>query len=344
MNKPLLWILVSLTSPLGICARGQDAGVNNAGVSVDPGVKHNAGVEDDCIPRALRYVRDAGQGWIDARGCVSCHQVPSLIWSHEAAARSGIMVPVDRLEAWKTWSTDVVNFVKPAQKSDCDRDATMKSNIDTMTAMLLAIPSTDGVPQTEKKKWRTEFANMLASQQADDGSWNACGQLPMQRRPALETQATTTLWATLALLVEGTSFNKDAAIEFADGAAEAQSAEWHAVRLLVAAESGDESLADFQTRLLDRQNEDGGWGWKAGEPSDALGTGYALYALAKTNSSPNRLNAARDFLHRTQSESGKWIVPGTKKSAAGKPTATANDWGTAWAVIALTQQNVSTKN
>ncbi len=295
----------------------------------------SANGQDDFIARGLSYVRASGQSWIDEQGCVSCHQVPSMIWAHEAAMQSGIDVPANQLAEWKAWSTDVVNFLKPTQKADCDREAAMKSNIDTMTALLLAIPV------AENEAWRSEFANKLASEQADDGSWRACGQLPMQRRPELETQSTTTLWTTLALLIEGTLFDKVAAIRFSDRVSDATSTEWYAARLLVADQLGDSHVEDWQIRLLDQQNEDGGWGWKVGESSDALGTGYALYALAKAKAKSERLAAARGYLHRTQTEPGNWTVPGTKKSAKGKPTATANDWGTAWAVIALAEQRKS---
>ncbi len=114
-------------------------------------------------------------------------------------------------------ATDVLNFVKPAQKADCDREVAMEAKIDTMTAMLLAIP------QLESGAWRSVFAEKLVAEQAEDGTWRACGQLPTQRRPELETQATTTLWTTLALLIEGKSFNKDTAVRFFDRVTDAQS-------------------------------------------------------------------------------------------------------------------------
>ncbi len=291
----------------------------------------DANGQDECIEQGLAYVREAGQKWINEQACVTCHQVPSMIWAHQAAMESGIDLSQNELDQWKAWATNVVNFLKPAQKADCDREATMASNIDTMTAMLLAIPAIDN------DVWRIEFANKLASEQAEDGSWNACGQLPMQRRPELETQATTTLWAVLALVSEGKKFDSVAAVRFCDQVSDAQSAEWYAARLLVSERLEDNQFEAWQSSLLEKQNDDGGWGWILGESSDALGTGYALYALAKTGTKSESLIAARDYLRRTQTKSGKWIVPGTKKSAKGKATSTANDWGTAWAIVALAE-------
>lgn len=285
---------------------------------------------ESAIDRGLEHVRVAGEKWIDARGCVSCHQVPTLVWSHELARQSGRVDGSESLSRWESWSTQVVNFVKPQQKATCDEDAAMAGNIDTMTGLLLAIPT-----GTVESNWRTQFTDKLVREQMDDGSWKACGQLPMQKRPKRETNAVTTLWTTLALAKEDARFEVGRAIAFADSVIQPQSAEYLAARLLVADQLASDDVAAHQTRLLDHQNDDGGWGFLLHEPSDALGTGYALYALAKTTQKDPNVLRAKDYLVQTQMPDGKWKVPGTKATANGKPTATANDWGTAWAVMAL---------
>lgn len=295
-------------------------------------VSPNAAAEDASIRSGLNYIRQAGENWIDKRGCVSCHQVPSMLWAHQAARSVGIESAAATVDKWSGWSTEIVNFVKPGQKADCDRQATMAANIDTMAALLLSLPP------VKDAQWRGEFARKLVAEQAQDGSWRACGQLPMQRRPKLETHATTTLWTALALLNEGTEFDAKSAIAFSEACTDPVSVEFCAVRLLVA-DHLDQPTATWEQRLKNAQNDDGGWGWKMGDPSDALGTGYVLYALAKTGAERQVLDSARDYLIGTQTPSGKWSVPGTKSSAKGRPTATANDWGTAWAVIALSTVN-----
>lgn len=285
--------------------------------------------EDDAIHRGLKSIQTAGEKWIEQRGCVSCHQVPSMIWAHDRALAAGVEVSQAKIDQWKSWSTEVVNFVKPQQKPDCDRAATMQGNIDTMAALLLAIPKGASQP------WRKEFVDSLVSHQNEDGSWNPCGQLPMQRRPEPETRAATTLWTTLALLQEEVEFKQDLAILFADSIETPVSTEWYAVRLLVAHKLACDSVQPLTKRLLALQNEDGGWGWITGEPSDAFGTGLAMLALAEVEPASAQILKARDYLLRTQTPSGGWLVPGTKASAKGKPTPTANDWGTAFAVLAL---------
>lgn len=310
---------------LTLCATSYCAAPGGGPAGNDPGTS-----DQETVTKGLEYVREAGEQWISDRGCVSCHQVPAMIWSHEAAEAAGFGVPLQKLRKLEKWSTEVASFVKPHQREGLDEASTMASNIDTMTQLLLAIPEREGAA------WRKEFAKKLAAEQGEDGSWRACGQLPMQRRPQKETTATTTLWTTLALLRAGGNFRTDAALRFADQVKDPVSAEYLAVRLLVAHRLGDNKLADsLRQKLLQRQTPDGGWGWRREDPSDALGTGYALYALAVTGRDAPALSSARDFLTNAQEDSGRWLVPGTKRSAKGEATETAIDWGSAWAVIAL---------
>ncbi|PHQ33881.1 prenyltransferase/squalene oxidase repeat-containing protein [Rhodopirellula bahusiensis] len=308
------------------------------------------------IQRGLQYVQQAGERWIEKRGCVSCHQIPTLIWSHEAARRTDSIAVSDQLDDWERWSTDVVNFVKPEQKANLDQSATMAANIDTMTQLLLAIPRTNASSAPGGTDWRLRFAEKLLEEQSADGSWRACGQLPAQRRPTKETTATTTAWTALALMREPVEFEPSTAIQFVDSIDRPESTEFLATRLLLAHEMNrrlskqslpPSSSQRWRSALLDHQNDDGGWGWKLADTSDALGTGYALHALAMTGADSNVLDRAVKYLVATQEPSGRWKVPGTKASAKGKATPTANDWGSAWAVIALStnaKQSTSVKH
>lgn len=281
--------------------------------------------------KAIDYLKTEGKRWMDQRGCASCHQVPAMLWSLHSAEQHGLPVASDELQQWNEWSINPTNFVKPSQKEGLDIESTLAGNIDTMAALMLAIPAeTDAA-------WRDRFAEKLCSEQADDGSWKACGQLPLQKRPAKETTRATTLWVTLALLRhQSKAFDVAKAIDFADAGPRATSTEWFAVRLLVAAELDIESTMDFRNQLLALQNADGGWGWMTDQASDALATGITLYALAETGQTSSvEISKAREFLLSTQQKEGHWKVPGTKGSANGKPTPTSNYWGTAWAVVGL---------
>lgn len=314
----------------------------------------------ESVQRAIPYLQKEGASWIEKRGCVSCHQVPFMLWSLASAQANGFDVDLDQLRKWQDWSVQVASFVKPEQKADVDVDKTLSSNIDTMHALLLAIDHDQvsrGISEDSDESWRESFASALVANQNADGTWNPCGQLPMQKRPKRETTQVTTLWTLIALAGQDIdSYNRDAALGQTENE-QPVSTEWWVARLLLAQTRDEKTTNSLRGNLVSMQHSDGGWGWLSSEPSDALATGMALYAIRKTADAPgsnqesgaNResnanqesdthqesIDAAIRFLVSTQSDDGSWRVPGTKQTTRKKPTPTSNYWGTAWAVIGL---------
>jgi squalene-hopene/tetraprenyl-beta-curcumene cyclase len=311
--------------------------------------------------RALNNLQEAGEAWKADRGCVSCHQIPATLWSLSLAAKAGLAVPAEEIDAWSQWATSVPNFVSPDQRENCDLEATMEGNIDTMAALLLAAerypegddpesdaPESDAPEGDEnpaiagaRRPWQALFLDKLGRARGSDGSWNACGQLPLQKRPKHETNQVTTLWVTLALLNHHqTNFDLPAALAFATTGPDAESIEWYVARLLVATNDANTNPIatpdDLVQSIIDHQNEDGGWGWRIDDPSDAYGTGLVLYALnGRPHVDATVVQRGREYLKQAQTDDGRWLVPGTKSAAKNRHTETANYWGTAWAVIGL---------
>ncbi|MGI9471166.1 MAG: squalene--hopene cyclase [Rubripirellula sp.] len=291
------------------------------------------------VDQAIPYLQRAGETWIEKRQCVSCHQVPFMLWSLSAAASNGHEIDSAQLRKWESWSTEIASFEKPERKQDLVPDATMAANIDTMNGLLLGISTKDSSRESDARDWRSQFTTALTSNQSTDGGWKACGQLPAQKRPAEETGQVTTIWTLLALAKHGVAAEDPAAAESFIENASPVSTEWWAARLLLADQRNDQETGMLRSKLLHLQQDDGGWGWLTDDPSDALATGLALYAIALTrptvDSNSNAINAAQQFLLSTQKPDGSWAVPGTKKATRKKSTPTANYWGTAWAVIGL---------
>lgn len=57
------------------------------------------------VKRALVPVEKDGVGWMKNtnRQCSSCHQVPMLVWTHNAASKRGFAVDGARLDVWNQW-------------------------------------------------------------------------------------------------------------------------------------------------------------------------------------------------------------------------------------------------
>jgi hypothetical protein len=110
------------------------------------------------------------------------------------------------------------------------------------------------------------------------------------------------------------------------------------LRALVAERLGTKAdLEKVVGELVAAQNDDGGWSQVKELPSDALGTGQALVALAsagKTVRDPTVERAWR-YLLESQKKDGSWLVK-TRQVRNGKPqpnTRAASYMGTAWASI-----------
>jgi hypothetical protein len=287
--------------------------------------------------KSLTFLQEKGVAWIEDRECASCHQVPSMLWSLNSARRSGLAVDGKDLAERTVWAADWRHWNNP-RNIPANADKAAAINIDTMTALLLG---RDGATDGEAK-WPQQFQAQLLKNQQPDGSWKPQGQLPLGKRPARETTEVTTMWALLALGgYESAAIPAEAkarAEAFLAAAQSGKSCEWHAVRLLL--EPNQESR---RAELLKAQHEDGGWGWVLTEPGDALGTGLAMYALARGGlpSSAEPMLRAIQFLKTTQKPDGSWAVPSTRAKDKNKVIPTASYWGTAWAVIGLLEPGLA---
>ena len=152
-----------------------------------------------------------------------------------------------------------------------------------------------------------------------------------------ETTEVSTMWTLLALNSYGTTDGIDPEVRkradaFLAAAQPGKSTEWFVLRQLLQPDS-----ESWRADLLEQQHPDGGWGWLTADPSDAFGTGEALYALACSGLPANAdpIQKAIAFLRASQQPDGSWQVPSTRASDKNKVIPTSTYWGTAWAVIGL---------
>ena len=283
------------------------------------------------VARALPYIQAEGVGWIEQHSCVSCHQVPVMLWSQHAAHDRGFALDADELDRRTRWSVEQV----VTEEED---------NWDGAAPMILGRPGSGPLAEILE----TSVSRILRGQRAD-GGWDAQGQLPLQRRPESESHRVSTLWSALALSSLGA---EDGEVADALGRARrviatldetpGESLESLVTQALWEAAEGDRDRArTLRDELLGHQGDDGGWPWHLGESGDAFGTGQALYTLARLGqqglAGPEAVAAierGRRFLVETQGDDGSWTVRSTLKREEG-PTPTGIYWGTGWAVIGL---------
>ena len=243
-------------------------------------------------------------------------------------------------------------LIRASRPLEPDNDG---GGLDTLSQLLLGRGRqvADASDAAAQKARAVDWRDVMLRWQQRDGSWKAAGQLPAQNRPVAETHAVSTMWAMLALAGtdhpdKPTQSAIARAAEFLQtkdaDASKHVSGESLLLRLLVAHELANPDRADALVKeVLAHQNADGGWAWRQSGPSDAFATGQALYALRRAGVAADRPPLARacDYLVRTQASAGWWTVPSRAISSA------TNDgrlkrlepiyryWGTAWAVIGL---------
>jgi squalene-hopene/tetraprenyl-beta-curcumene cyclase len=286
------------------------------------------------VEKALPYLMDRGQWWIDEKKCITCHRIGVAVWGLHEAARRGFDVDREKLAEWTKFSLE-----NAAVKKGADTPAGDAKNPDGASQLLLGLPRA----AMDDESRASLILHVTATQQ-DDGSWKPAGQLPQQKRPAAETTAVSTIWQALALTsVEGPDIEevRTKALAWIDAdkkVGDAKSTEWFVVRLLLAKARGATAEVErLRDELLKLQHNDGGWGWLTKDESDALATGMALYALAEAGLD-GRAEVVRrvwKFLADTQQDDGSWAVKGTKTGKKDKVEETATYWGAAWAVLGI---------
>ena len=58
----------------------------------------------DAVSRSLPFLEKEGVAWMKDHGCMSCHHVPFLLWSHRSAQAQGFTVDSQKLAEWDEWT------------------------------------------------------------------------------------------------------------------------------------------------------------------------------------------------------------------------------------------------
>ncbi len=287
------------------------------------------------IQKGIQYVEAKGIYWIESKKCVSCHRIGNMTWGLLSARDKGLQVSA-QLDEWLTWSNE--DLLRKNDKGKIVGTGNRSGVVQIIQANALA--KTD-----DYSRFTQQLTPLLLTGQNEDGSWKPGGQLPSQKRAKEETTQVTTMWIALALLQNTPDTEPPAqltkALAYLRDKPEGKTTEWLVTQYLLAtAQQQDDLQSKTMARLLEFQQEDGGWGWNLDEPSDALATGMALYALSQAPSNEKvatAISRAQQLLVKTQSEDGSWQVNGTKTNKRDTPIETSIYWGASWAVLGLSE-------
>ena len=291
------------------------------------------------IQKGLVFLEKEGVQWHEEKGCLSCHHIPFMAWTHREAQRHGIPVDAKKLEQWIAW---------------CGEWAEPKGGNDVLAELMLFLPK-EIVPAGDPKKKLEAVPAKLAGFQKADGSWTASGQFHAQQWPTTEANEVTSM---LMLQALNTSWGADAE---KSKAAREKGLAWlkgtqkpsyegtnsYTMRLLAGQRLGDAGRQDALCEaLISQQEADGGWSWKVAlEGSDPIATGEVLFVLNATGRKDAAIAEAQRRavanLLKIQREDGAWfqthkrISKKMRKEEAPKVDGIYTYWSTAWATLGL---------
>src|SRR5262245_56352666 len=88
------------------------------------------------MERTLPFIQAEGQRWIGDEKCVTCHQVPFMVWALNAAAERGLDVDHQKLQVWNKWAADWQHMANKQQLEQGERP-TLSSQPDAVAQLLL---------------------------------------------------------------------------------------------------------------------------------------------------------------------------------------------------------------
>lgn len=291
------------------------------------------------VQGALGYLEQEGATWINEKKCAACHHAPQMIWAMNEARNNGYAANGEMLATTTVWSHEPDNRAKlfgdPGKYTGVNMGAVYLA-LATESAAALDPPVQEGL---------TRLVNHIVEKQAADGSWTG----PEGRPPLFDDQESVTLLATLALPAPSseaagapTAASRERSLKWLSGRPAGETNQVRALRLACAVKAArpEAEIKAAIDLLLARQNPDGGWSQTAAMPSDAFGTGQALYALRRAGVTQDHPAVQRGaaFLLATQSPDGAWPMasrpakPGGAGAGNLKPIGFT---GTSWGVIGL---------
>ncbi len=286
--------------------------------------------DDGAAARGLAYLAAEVPAWSVEHKCFSCHNNGDAARALYKAVGLGREVAAGATAATDRWLAGVARW--EAEGGDGPVGDRRLARVQFASALASGIAA----GRVEDRGALARAAEVLVTDQADDGSWGGDDQ-GVVGSPATYGRPLATWMASGALRAAGDSKYRGP-IDRADAwLAKLDPANVPAASVLLLAPGGRASDARAKALgLLGRaQGSDGGWGPFVNSGSEAFDTALALLALDRQRDEagvPARIARGRAYLVGLQSEDGSW--PETTRPS-GRESYAQRVSTTAWATLAL---------
>jgi hypothetical protein len=267
-----------------------------------------------------------------------------MIWALNEARTQGYAVNEEALRDVTAWTVAPDDPAKVVPKNA----AASEEKLVHQHALLLVLGlQAAGDADAAVNDARARLLALLKDDQHDDGSWT----LKIGGRPPLV--GTKELMTPLMLLAltpgapkssgdDSFATTREKGLKWLEQAPPDENLQLTALRLILVSRlaRSEEERLPLRSKLLARQNADGGWSQTPEMSSDAYATGQTLYALLAgglERQSPAVVRA-QSYLAKSQAEDGSWVMTSRPATPDAKPAGDLRPItyaGASWAVLGL---------
>lgn len=332
------------------CVMLVDIGQARGNETEDPGAPAATSAQQQtrhAVERGLAFLEKDVAKWRKEHECSTCHHGTMTVWAYAEAKRQGYAVDAETVAETVQWAKQ--RFMERIDKPRDPRPGWKMVSTPAIYLALMAqfVDKQEAVTADELNR----IAGHLVRHQEADGSWAWSSAPPINRPPPFfESDEVATRWAYMALRPHvpadptessGARDSRKKAATWLGQTKPADTTQAAALRLLMKVRDGESTKAarpEF-AHLLKRQNKDGGWGQLEDLPSDAYGTGQALYVLnlAGVKNDREEIERGLAFLVANQQEDGSWPMKSRAHPGATpyKNPVPITYFGSVWAMLGL---------
>jgi squalene-hopene/tetraprenyl-beta-curcumene cyclase len=231
------------------------------------------------VERSLAFLETGAVAWVAMNKCVTCHHVPTMLWTHHEARKLGFAV---NEKAVRDLETEAISqYLGHPEFTPTGQDkGFLEKPLGPGSVYLVLGLQANPAPSEEAVQALEKLRSNFVTHQNENGSWTT----KVNQAPLIDSHDVVTMQILLAMGDGGPAGKHrdawDRGWKWLQETPLRDETQPIAYRLLIASRCRNQGgVQKGVEQLRTRQQADGGWSQKPQLATDALATGQALFAL-----------------------------------------------------------------